>query len=317
MKPGILLSLAVASLIALPQLSAQGKLYVTNAASALIEQGLASAAPAGPDAAAFVAVPAPSVRMRSNEAQATTAPWIEANGWRFQRGLKKVRYDKLPPGAAVPAAAESLVYGADAILDVDPADVPELAKFLQLWKNRKQDYLPVMANIGIVDDKSTGMDEVLNMLTRRNLLYRVVSAPDHKLDLTVQLGSKDFPRESAQDPSDFAARVRAKLGDDRRLVRLYGTSTVIAHLNGDGKRARLYLLSYTRGGGRGQGGGGGGAGAQPIRVRLLGHYQPVAFAAYGAAEGAKLLDVETPGNSTEFSVPPFNTLAVIDLEAKK
>ena len=40
MKPGILLSLAVASLIALPQLNAQGKLYVTNAASALIEQGL-------------------------------------------------------------------------------------------------------------------------------------------------------------------------------------------------------------------------------------------------------------------------------------
>ena len=110
---------------------------------------------------------------------------------------------------------------------------------------------------------------------------------------------------------------RPRCVDDRRLVRLYGTSTVIAHLNGDGKRARLYLLSYTRGGGRGAGGGGGGAGAQPIRVRLLGHYQPVTFAAYGAAEGAKLLDVETPGNSTEFSVPPFNTLAVIDLEAKK
>jgi len=316
MKPGILLPLAVASVM-LPHLRAQGKLYVTNAGSVLIEQGLASAPPSGPNAAAFVAVPPPSVRMRSNEAQATTAPWIEANVWRFQRGLKKVRYDKLPPGAAVPAAAESLVYRVDAILDTDPSDVPELAKFLQLWKNVKLDSLPVMANIGIVDDKSPEMDEVLNMLTRRNLLYRVVSAADRKLDLTVQLGTRDFPRESAQDPSDFAARVRAKLGDDRRLVRLYGTSTVIAHLNGDGKRARLYLLSYTRGGGRGAGGGGGGAGAQPIRVRLLGHYQPVAFAAYGAAEGAKLLDVETPGNSTEFSVPPFNTLAVIDLEAKK
>src|SRR6476619_2303297 len=106
MKPGILLSLAVASLTVMPHLRAQGKLYVTNAASALIDQGLASAAPAGPEAAAFVAVPAPSVRMRSNEAQATTAPWIEANAWRFQRGLKKAIYDKLPAGSAVPAAAE-------------------------------------------------------------------------------------------------------------------------------------------------------------------------------------------------------------------
>ena len=35
-----------------------------------------------------------------------------------------------------------------------------------------------MANIGIVDDGSPAMEEVLNMLTRRNLLYRVVTAPD-------------------------------------------------------------------------------------------------------------------------------------------
>ena len=92
---------------------------------------------------------------------------------------------------------------------------------------------------------------------------------------------------------------------------------MIAHLTGDDKRARLYVVSDTRGGGRGQGTRGGGGGAQPIRVRLLGHYQPVTFAGYGAAEGAKLLDVENPGNTTEFSVPSFNTLAVIELEAKK
>src|SRR5262249_22097049 len=158
-------------------------------------------------------------------------------------------------------------------------------------KTQQRADLPAMANIGVVDDKSPQMDEVLNMLTRRNLLYRVVSAPDRKLDLTVQLGSKDFPKESAVNPNDFAARVREKLGDDKRLVRLYGTSTVIAHLIGDGQHAQLYLLSYTRGGGgRGQGGrgvGGGGGGAQPIRVRLLGRYQPVKLAGYGAAADAK------------------------------
>jgi hypothetical protein len=295
----------------------RGKLYLTGAGAALIEQRLASAPPTGAEAAEFVPLNGPTVRMRSNEAQATTAPWIEANAWRFERGVKKARYDKLPAGSAVPAAAECFVYGVDAILDPDPADVPELGKFLQFLGSQEQSRLPVMANIGVVDDKSPAMDEVLNMLTRRNLLYRVTSAPDRKLDLTVQLGSKDFLREWAQDPSDFAARVRAKLGDDRRLVRLYGTSTVIAHLTGDGKRLRLYLQNYVRAGGRGQGGRGqgGGGGGQPIRVRVLGHYRPVAFAAFGAPDGAKLTDIENPGNATEFSVPAFQTLAIIEMEA--
>jgi hypothetical protein len=78
-----------------------------------------------------------------------------------------------------------------------------------------------------------------------------------------------------ENPSDFAALVRSKLGDDKRLVRLYGASTIIARLTGDGKHARLCLLSYGRG--RGQGGGGGGG--QGLRIRVLGRYQPSKFAA--------------------------------------
>jgi hypothetical protein len=246
--------------------------------------------------------------MRANVAQATTAPWIESNAWRFQRGLKKVNYEKLPAGSAPLAVAEAFTFGADAILNPDPADMQPLSSMLRFLKSIEQPQMPVMANIGVVDDKSPAMDEVLNMLTRRNLLYRVVPAPDRKLDLTVQLGTKDFPRESAQNPSDFAARVRAKLDDDRRLVRLYGTSTMIAHLTGDDARARLHLLSYTAGG---RGGG------QSIRVRVLGRYRPVKFAGFGTTQDAVLTDIENPGKATEFSVPAFSTFAVIDLEAIK
>jgi hypothetical protein len=54
----------------------------------------------------------------------------------------------------------------------------------------------------------------------------VVRAPDGSFNLTVQLGTADFPRETAANPYEFAARVPAKLGDDNRLVRLYGTSRV-------------------------------------------------------------------------------------------
>jgi hypothetical protein len=145
-------------------------------------------------------------------------------------------------------------------------------------------------------------------LSWRNLLYRVVPKPDRTLDLTVELGTPDFPEQTAANPSDFAGRVRAKLGDDKRLVRLYGTSTVMAHLTGDGKDARLYLLSY--GGTRRQPAGT----QQGIRVRVLGRYRPTTVAAYDAGPDAALKDVENPGEATEFSMPPFRTLAIVNLE---
>jgi hypothetical protein len=150
------------------------------------------------------------------------------------------------------------------------------------------------------------MGEILNMLTRRNLLYRVVSRPDPKLGLTVRLGAPDFPKESADDPSDFAARVRAKLGDDKRLIRLYGTNTAIAHLIGDGKRARFVILSYSRNR------------VQPgVRVRVLGRFKLSKFAAFGTAAGAQLADIDNPGGATEFSIPQFSTIAIVDLERLK
>ena len=128
--------------------------------------------------------------------------------------------------------------------------------------------------------------------------------------MNVQLGTPDFPAEAAANPYEFAARVRAKLGDEKRMVRLYGTSTVIARLTGDKNRARLFLLSF---GSRRQQN----AGPQAIRARVQGRYQPAKFAAYGASADAKLSDLRNPGNTTEFWVPDFNTCAIIDLEAMK
>jgi hypothetical protein len=284
----------------------RSRLYVTQAGSSLVDQGLASAAPAAADIAAYTPVPAPGVQFQANQAQATTSPWVDSNASRFLRGVRKANYTKLPAGSAPLAAAEAFAYRIDAVLNPDPADVQELGKVLAFLKSQEQPALPALANIGVVDDGSPTMAEVLNMLTRRNLLYRVVPKPDPKLDLTVQLGAPDFPKEAAANPSDFAARVREKLGDDKRIVRLYGTNTTIAHLAGDGKRARLVLLSYSRN--RTQ---------QGARIRVLGRYRPTKFAAYGTAPDAQLTDVENPGGATEFSVPLFSTIAIVDLEAVK
>jgi hypothetical protein len=261
---------------------------------------------APPDAAEFREVESPGVQFQPNQAQATPAPWIDSNAWRFQRGIRKANYAKLAAGAAALAAAEAFVFHVDAVLNPDPADAAELERMLTFLKAQDQPDLPAKANIGVLDDGSDTMGEVLNMLTRRNLLYRVIAKPDPKLDLNVRLGSPDFPKEAAGDPSDFAARVRAKLGDDKRMIRLYGTNTAIAHLTGDARRARLFLLSYSRN--RMQ---------QGIRVRVAGRYKPAKFSAYGAAANAQLVDVDNPGNATEFSIPQFSTIAIVDLDKLK
>ena len=82
-------------------------------------------------------------------------------------------------------------------------------RLLGFLKAQDQPALPAMANVGIVDDGSPAMGEVLNMLTRRNLLYRVVAKPDPKLDLTVQLGDPDFPKEVGRTTRAISPRACA------------------------------------------------------------------------------------------------------------
>jgi hypothetical protein len=286
------------------------RLAVTDVASTLVDRGLAKAAPAASGGAAFQDVPHPALRFRIDNARATRAPWVDSNAWRFIRGISKARYAKLPAGSAPLAAAEAFTFDVDAILDPDPKDIGPLGTMLEFLKAEQRQPLPSLVNIEVVDDGGPAMEEVLNLLTRRNLLYRVVQSPQGRLDLTVKLGTREFPASDAANPYDFAAKVREKLGDDKRLLRLYGTSTTIARLTGDGTRARLYLLEYGAARDRMMGGGP----DQTVRVRILGRYRPTKLAAHGAEADAKLTGVEHPGNTTEFWVPAFTTLAIIDLE---
>ena len=301
---GVAAALIAASAIA--QSRTVARIFVTGAGARLVEQGIAGAAPS--ETSGFQEVPSPGVRYLPNVARATNVPWIDSNGWRFARGLRNANYAKVPAGSAALAAAEAFVFSIDAIVDPDPKDVEDLGAMLRFIRSQEAPPMPELVNIGVVDDGSPVMGEVLNLLTRRNLLFRVVKKPDPGLDLNVQLGTSDFPSEAAANPYELAARVRTKLGDDKRLVRLYGTNTVIARLTGDAKRARLYLLAF---GARRQQEN---AGSQAFRVRLVGRYRPLKFSGYGAANEATLGDLRNPGNTTEFWVPDFRICAVIDLE---
>jgi hypothetical protein len=307
---GLVLVWTLASIAQQPP--ARWQATVTAAAGALVDEGLAKGAPTGRDASEYTVVPPPGVRLVPTVARATNVPWIDTNWWRYERGLRKANYATLPPGSAALAAAEAFAHDVDAVLDPDPADLDDLRSMLRFLASHQRPPLPVRANIGVVETSSPSMDEVLNMLTRRNLLYRVVKAPDPALDLTVRLGSKEFPEDAAANPYEFAALVRAKLGDEKRLVRLYGTNTVLARLTAGEGRARLVLLQFSRGRRRAVT-----DNPQALQVRLLGHYLPTGFAGYGSRPDARLTDIQHPDGGTEFWVPDFGVIAMIDFDGPK
>ena len=157
-----------------------------------------------------------------------------------------------------------------------------------------------MANLGIVDDGSDETGELMNLLSRNNLLYKIVATPDAQLDLNIRLGSKEYPKQEAADPSFLAHKIRGQLGDEKRLLRVYGSQMVIARLVGNRERARIHILNYAD---------------RPVvglRVRVLGTYAHQTVKAF-ASPDAKLQDVVVEGGATEFTVPEISFYAVVDL----
>src|SRR6185503_19365540 len=166
---GVAAALIAASAIAHSRTVA--RIFVTGAGARLVEQGIAGAAPS--ETSGFQEVPSPGVRYLPNVARATNVPWIDSNGWRFARGLRNANYAKVPAGSAALAAAEAFVFSIDAIVDPDPKDVEDLGAMLRFIRSQAAPPMPELVNIGVVDDGSPVMGEVLNLLTRRNLLFRV------------------------------------------------------------------------------------------------------------------------------------------------
>ncbi|MBZ5590896.1 MAG: hypothetical protein LAP39_01570 [Acidobacteriia bacterium] len=253
------------------------------------------------DPAKFVKLPAPGVEYKMDVAAATSLPWVNANGWRFARDGSQSYFYDAPWRRAALAAAEAYANGVAAVVHPDPRDLDRLGKMLAFLKSIDGPALPVMANIGIVDDGSEETAEVLNLMARRNLLFRVVPAADPKLDLNVQIGSKDFPKDEAADPFAFATLVRQKLTDEKRLLRLYGSDVVLGRLNGDASEVRVHLINY--GGGKVNG----------LRVRVRGEYAHGTLAAFGIQD-ARLTDYAVSDGGTEFTIPTIDVYAVVDLK---
>lgn len=252
--------------------------------------------------AAREALPVPGVTPRAGIASPTRTPWIVAGGWRFTRQPKARFVYDLPSGKAALAAAEAFAYGADVVLKVDPADLGSLGGMLKFLEAMPEADLPPIADLAVVDDGSPVTGEVINLLTRRNLLLQVVTAPSAQFKINITVGTPDYPIAEAADPSAFAQKIRRELTDEQRTLRVYGSEVVICRLTGDGKQVRLHLLNY------------GGREIEGLRIRLRGTYAQGEAAIAGAGR-LPLMDFVVADGATEFSVPRIASYAVIDLKA--
>lgn len=246
-------------------------------------------------------VPGPGITARAGLASPTRAPWIIANGWRFLKNPGGRYVYDVAPGTAALAAAEAFAYGADAILKVDPADLPAVGAMMTFLDGLPDADLPAVADLAVVDDGSAVTGEVMNLLARRNLLFKVVKAPSPEFRITVAIGTPEYPLAEAADPSAFAQKIRRQLTDEQRSVRVFGSEVVICRLTGNAQRVRLHLINY------------GGTEIDGLRIRLRGAYRTGEAHVAGAGR-VELQDQAVANGATEFSIPRLGTYAVVDLK---
>jgi len=262
------------------------------------------AAGAEPPAGA-VMLNAPRVNARPDEASATRSPWIDANGWRILRAPDRTFVYRVKGEAAALAAAEAYSYGAGAVISADAPGAAAFGRMLAFLKTVPPVDLAPVADFGVVDDGSDLTGELLNLLTRMNLLYKIEQGPDRRFRLNVRLGTKEYPQEEARNPSVLAHKIRSQLGDDGRSLRLYGSEVAIGRLVSGSRQSRLFLLNYS------------GGPILGLRVRVRDGYAKGELRAPEAGDSHLAdwtsIDRTENGPAIEFTIPELRVFAIIDL----
>jgi hypothetical protein len=266
-------------------------------AALLLPSLLAGGTDAPPDAVSLIE---PKVLYRVNEASATRAPWLQANGWRILRSPSRTFIYRVKGPAAALAAAEAFAFGARALISTDAPGEAAFAPMLDFLKSLPATESAPAADFGVIDDKTDVSAELLNLLTRSNLLYKIERMPDPALNINVRVGTPEYPLAEAKNPGTMAHKIRAQLGDDNRSLRIYGSETVVARLLTGSGGARVMLLNYS------------GRPVLGMRVRVKGVYAKAELRAFGL-DAAKASDWTTDATGTEFTVPELRAFAVIDL----
>jgi hypothetical protein len=257
-------------------------------AAALVLPSLLTGGAAPP--ADAIPLTAPRVNYRANEASATRSPWIDANGWRILRSPGRSFVYPVKGQAAALAAAEAFTYGARAFISADAPGAQAFGAMLGFLRTIPEVDLAPVADVAVNDDGSDASGELLNLLARMNLLYRI----DRNSDLRAS---------TAQSASITARSIRSQIGEDRRSLRIYGSEVVIGRLMDGPRQGRVFLLNYGTGPVLG------------LRVRVRGRYSKGEPRAFGIAD-ARLTDWTDDGQAVEFTIPELHAFAVIDLLAE-
>lgn len=250
-----------------------------------------------------VKLPAPGITFHMSEASASRVPWVNSNGWRFMRQPDaKFSYD-VKGNAAALAAAEAFCFGAAALIQTDQNGLEPFGQMLRFLHALDSNQGQPVADIGFIDDGSPTSAEIMNLLVRDNLMFKIVHSPDPDLKLTVRLGSKEYPLQEAKNPDLMEHKIRANLTDAHRFIRIYGTSVVVAHLTRTPGSVHIDLLNY---------GAPEGTRIGAFRVRVLGRYSKAQLHSFGSPAD-QVTDYNPEQDATEFTIPELKTYAVVDL----
>ncbi len=257
---------------------------------------------AGSAPADAVPLEPPGVDYRVATAGATAAPWVNANGWRFLLNPDGA-FVADAKGPTLPLAmAEAFAWRGKVWFRVPEAERPVFDRTLAfLQALPKRDLMP-RAQIGVWNDGTAEAGEVLKLLIRRNLMAAPATSSTSAAALLVKLDTPEFPREAAKNPAAFASRVRSRLGDENRLLRVYGTDVVLGRLESGNGFARVHLVNYSN------------RDVQGARIRVLGHFRLQSYRALGQRD-VQPQDFSASAGATEFTIPSLTRYAVIDLVA--
>jgi hypothetical protein len=240
------------------------------------------------DATGLTRVPPPGVRTRMNMAMATSAPWIDSNIWKYRRNPKASYISDLKSKPLNIAMAEAFSTGVTLALETTPEQDNEYQQVLAFLKQIPEGPNTPWVNFLLQDDQSPQTAEVMNLMARRNLLFRVDPQGERA--------------PKGKSPYDFMQDLREKVGDEKRVLRLFGSELTVAQLTRDGNRVRLHLLNY---------------GTRPVedlRIRLKGKYSQSKIKVYSyKAAAPKLKEFVFEDGSTEFTLESLPSYAVIDL----
>lgn len=219
---------------------------------------------------------------------ATSAPWVDSNLWRYRREPKASYFCDVREKSVQLAMAEAFAAGVKVTLHTAPAQNADYEAMLAFLKRIPEGPATPLVDFSLHDDGSPQAGEVLNLLSRRNLLFDGKG----KIPVTAAL---------AGNPYEYMQELREKLGDEKRRLRLFGSELTLAALARDGGRMRLQLVNY---------------GTRPVetlRIRVQGKFAEKDIKAYiFRHESPRFFEFVRDGDYTEFTLDLLPLYGALD-----